>query len=148
MTFLIRRSTYNNSINCITVLYNQRLIVMEQLIPFKKWGGFVLKFWLANQFFYRSLFHWTKILQWFWCLKKQRRRHVQIKNFFKKLAGFTLTTTQNTELAIFLCLLIKNCISGMFQISSIFRNRGRFPRNTAVESSTFLLRLQFPIAWV
>ena len=36
MTFSIRRSTYNNSINCITVLYSQRVTVMEQLIPFKE----------------------------------------------------------------------------------------------------------------
>ena len=34
MTFLIRRSTYNNSLNCVTVLNSHRVILMEQLIPF------------------------------------------------------------------------------------------------------------------
>ena len=49
--FLIIRSTYNNSLNFITVLYSQRVIVMEKLIPFKEWGGFALKFGLLISFF-------------------------------------------------------------------------------------------------
>ena len=56
MTFLIRRSTCNNSINFITVLYSQRVIVMEQLIPFKEWGGFALKFGSLISFFIGAYF--------------------------------------------------------------------------------------------
>ena len=79
MTFLIRRSTYNNSLNCVTVLNSHRVILMEQLIPFIAWRGFALEFRLLISFFYRSLFHWKRTLPWFWCLNEQRRRHLQRK---------------------------------------------------------------------
>ena len=56
MTFLIRRSTYNNSLNCITVLNSHRVILMEQLIPFIEWWGFALEFRLLISFFKGAYF--------------------------------------------------------------------------------------------
>ena len=79
VTFLITESTYINSLNCITFLDSHRVIVMEQLIPFKEWRGFALEFGFLISFCYRSVFHWTRILLWLWCLNEQRRRHLQRK---------------------------------------------------------------------
>ena len=56
MTFLIRRSTYNNSLNCVTVLNSHRVILMEQLIPFIAWRGFALEFRLLISFFIGAYF--------------------------------------------------------------------------------------------
>ena len=56
MTFLIRRSTYNNSLNCVTVLNSHRVILMEQLIPFIEWRGFALEFRLLISFFIGAYF--------------------------------------------------------------------------------------------
>ena len=57
VTSLITESTYINSLNCITFLDSHRVIVMEQLIPFKEWRGFALEFGFLISFCYRSVFH-------------------------------------------------------------------------------------------
>ena len=79
VTFLITESTYKKTLNCITFWDSHRVIVMEQLIPFKEWRGFALEFGFLISFCYRSVFHWTRILLWLWCLNEQRRRHLQRK---------------------------------------------------------------------
>ena len=83
MAFLIRRSTCNNSINFITVLYSQRVIAMEQLIPFKEWGGFALKFGSLISFFIGAYFTELRFYSDFdiWASKG---RDVQIKKNLKK----------------------------------------------------------------
>ena len=132
MTFLIRRSTYNNSLNCVTVLNSHRVILMEQLIPFIEWRGFALEFRLLISFFIGAYFTERGLYFDFDVWKSKEG------DIFKEKKISKLHTYYDSKYFVnILMLIVEGFSCGIF--SNIFKKKKNLCIMPVSQSSTLLL---------